>query len=211
MSPLSAGQRTGDHRDQLRPIRRSGPDSGHPRRGGLTAGRHAMPLCDDIRGLADQVLSRVNEAREFYVHSRQAWRLVQQLARKGRPVGIVTNKRARRRPRSVSWTRNSRLLAPRGIRSCLGIDGENDSMARPCYKLTMTESRLSRSASRRSLSIRLIDPRPAWSPAGSRQDRAPSATGVRTGLEPAWNGRAPQEVAERSQFARGVNHWHIVT
>jgi len=48
-----------------------------------------MPLSDDIRGLADQVLDRVDEAREFYVHSRQAWRLVQQLARKGRPVGIV--------------------------------------------------------------------------------------------------------------------------
>jgi hypothetical protein len=44
-----------------------------------------MPLSDDIRGLADQVLDRVDEAREFYVHSRQAWRLVQQLARKGRP------------------------------------------------------------------------------------------------------------------------------
>jgi hypothetical protein len=48
-----------------------------------------MSLPDDIRGLADQVLDRVGEAREFYVHSRQAWRLVQQLVRKGRPVGIV--------------------------------------------------------------------------------------------------------------------------
>ena len=48
-----------------------------------------MPLSDDIRSLADQLLGRIDEAREFYVHSRQAWRLVQQLARKGRPVGIV--------------------------------------------------------------------------------------------------------------------------
>jgi hypothetical protein len=48
-----------------------------------------MPLSDDVRGLADQVLDQLAEAREFYVHSRQAWRLVQQLARKGRPVGIV--------------------------------------------------------------------------------------------------------------------------
>jgi hypothetical protein len=48
-----------------------------------------MPLSDDIRGLAKQIVDRVDEAREFYVHSRQAWRLVQQLARKGRPVGIV--------------------------------------------------------------------------------------------------------------------------
>ena len=48
-----------------------------------------MPLSDDIRSLADQLLGRMDEAREFYVHSRQAWRLVQQLARKGRPVGIV--------------------------------------------------------------------------------------------------------------------------
>ena len=48
-----------------------------------------MPLSNDIRSLADQVLNRLDEAREFYVHSRQSWRLVQQLARKGRPVGIV--------------------------------------------------------------------------------------------------------------------------
>ena len=48
-----------------------------------------MPLSSDIRSLADQVVNRLHEAREFYVHSRQAWRLVQQLARKGRPVGIV--------------------------------------------------------------------------------------------------------------------------
>jgi hypothetical protein len=48
-----------------------------------------MPLADDIRGLADRILARLEEAREFYVHSRQAWRLLQQLARKGRPVGIV--------------------------------------------------------------------------------------------------------------------------
>jgi hypothetical protein len=37
-----------------------------------------MPLPDDIRGLADQVLNRVDEAREFSLYSRQAWRLVQQ-------------------------------------------------------------------------------------------------------------------------------------
>ena len=48
-----------------------------------------MPLSDDIRSLTDQVLDRVQVAREFYVHSRQAWRLVENLAGKGRPVGIV--------------------------------------------------------------------------------------------------------------------------
>ncbi|MFI5454568.1 MAG: hypothetical protein ACHRXM_03870 [Isosphaerales bacterium] len=48
-----------------------------------------MPLSDDIRGLADQVLGRVDAVREFYLHSRQAGRLVQQLARKGRRVAIV--------------------------------------------------------------------------------------------------------------------------
>jgi hypothetical protein len=48
-----------------------------------------MPLADEIRGLADRILARLDEAREFYVHSRQAWRLVQKLARKGRPIGII--------------------------------------------------------------------------------------------------------------------------
>jgi hypothetical protein len=48
-----------------------------------------MPLSDDNRGLAGQVLDRLDEVREYYVHTRQAWRLVQKLAGKGRPVGIV--------------------------------------------------------------------------------------------------------------------------
>ena len=62
----------------------------HSRRGRLDGRNRAMPLSDDIRGSGrSQVLGRVDEAREFYVHSRQAWRLVQQHARKGRPVGIV--------------------------------------------------------------------------------------------------------------------------
>jgi hypothetical protein len=53
------------------------------------AGRRAMSLHDEVRTLADRVLARLDRDREFYVHSRQAWRLVQQLSRKGRPVGIV--------------------------------------------------------------------------------------------------------------------------
>jgi hypothetical protein len=57
-----------------------------------------MPLSDDIRGLADHILERVDEAREFYIHSRQAWRLVQGLARKGRPVGIVDRATKRQLP-----------------------------------------------------------------------------------------------------------------
>lgn len=48
-----------------------------------------MPLADEIRGLADRIVARLDDAREFYVHTRQAWRLVQQLAYKGRPIGII--------------------------------------------------------------------------------------------------------------------------
>jgi hypothetical protein len=48
-----------------------------------------MPLADDIRSLADRTAARLDEAREFYVHTRQAWRLVRKLARKGRPIGII--------------------------------------------------------------------------------------------------------------------------
>jgi hypothetical protein len=57
-----------------------------------------MPLPDEIRVLADRVVDRLDEAREFCVHCRQAWRLVQQLARKGRPVGIVDLATKRRLP-----------------------------------------------------------------------------------------------------------------
>ena len=55
-----------------------------------------MSLHDEIRSPSAQVIDRLDASREFYVHTRQAWRLVQQLARKGRPVGIVdlTTKRA---------------------------------------------------------------------------------------------------------------------
>src|SRR4051794_30808590 len=48
-----------------------------------------MPLVDEIRHLSAQVLERLDAAREYYVHTRQAWRLVLQLAHKGHPVGIV--------------------------------------------------------------------------------------------------------------------------
>ncbi len=48
-----------------------------------------MSLRDDLRALADQTQDRLSEAWAFYIHCRQAWRLLQQLARKGQPVGIV--------------------------------------------------------------------------------------------------------------------------
>jgi hypothetical protein len=55
-----------------------------------------MPLHDEVRSMSAQVVDRLDASREFYVHTRQAWRLVQQLARKGRPVGIIdlTTRRA---------------------------------------------------------------------------------------------------------------------
>src|SRR5262249_27099814 len=64
--------------------------------GRLTASHYAMPLSDDIHSLADQVLNQVDEVREFYVHTCQARRFVQQVARKGRPVGIVNPTEARK-------------------------------------------------------------------------------------------------------------------
>jgi len=48
-----------------------------------------MPLPDDVRALADRTLGRLDEARDFYLHTRQAWRVAQQIAHEGRPVGIV--------------------------------------------------------------------------------------------------------------------------
>ncbi len=55
------------------------------------AGRSAMPLPEDIRELADRVVGRLNESREFYLHTQQAWRVVQMVAHEGRSVGIVDN------------------------------------------------------------------------------------------------------------------------
>ena len=48
-----------------------------------------MPLAEDVRDLADRILTRLDEARAFYLHTRQAWRVVQQLAFEGHSVGIV--------------------------------------------------------------------------------------------------------------------------
>jgi hypothetical protein len=48
-----------------------------------------MPLPEDIRSLADEILRRLRESHDFYVHTRQAWRVVQQLALTGHPVGLV--------------------------------------------------------------------------------------------------------------------------
>ncbi len=48
-----------------------------------------MPLPDEIRDLADRTLGRLKEAHEFYLHTAQAWRVVQQIAHEGRSVGMV--------------------------------------------------------------------------------------------------------------------------
>ncbi len=48
-----------------------------------------MPLPDEVRDLAARILERLDESRDFYLHTRQAWRVVQQIAHEGRPVGIV--------------------------------------------------------------------------------------------------------------------------
>jgi hypothetical protein len=48
-----------------------------------------MSLSDEIRALADRNLGRLNEARNFYVHTLQAWRLAQEIASEGQPVGMV--------------------------------------------------------------------------------------------------------------------------
>jgi len=48
-----------------------------------------MPLPDDVRDLADGILGQLDEARGFYLNTRQAWRVVQQVADEGRGVGIL--------------------------------------------------------------------------------------------------------------------------
>src|SRR5438105_2473312 len=48
-----------------------------------------VPLPDDIRVLADRILGRLDESRDFYLHSKEAWRVVHEVAREGRSVGIV--------------------------------------------------------------------------------------------------------------------------
>ncbi len=48
-----------------------------------------MSLQVEIEALSSQITERLDASREFYVHTRQAWRLVEKVARKGRPVGIV--------------------------------------------------------------------------------------------------------------------------
>jgi hypothetical protein len=48
-----------------------------------------MALTDDVGDLAARILARLDEARDFYLHTRQAWRVVQQIAHEGRSVGIV--------------------------------------------------------------------------------------------------------------------------
>jgi hypothetical protein len=48
-----------------------------------------MALPVDVRDLAGRILARLDEARDFYLHTRQAWRVVQQIAHENRSVGIV--------------------------------------------------------------------------------------------------------------------------
>jgi hypothetical protein len=48
-----------------------------------------MPLPIGVRALADRILVRLDESRDFYLHTQQAWRVVQQIAHEGRAVGII--------------------------------------------------------------------------------------------------------------------------
>ena len=48
-----------------------------------------MPLPDQVRDLADEILGQLDKARGFYLNTRQAWRVVQQVAEEGRGVGIL--------------------------------------------------------------------------------------------------------------------------
>jgi hypothetical protein len=47
-----------------------------------------MPLPDAIRELAEGILGRLDDSRDYYLHTREAWRVVQRVAEEGRPVGI---------------------------------------------------------------------------------------------------------------------------
>ena len=48
-----------------------------------------MPLSDSIRDLAAQILERLDESRDFYLHTQQAWRFVQTTAHEGQSVGVL--------------------------------------------------------------------------------------------------------------------------
>lgn len=48
-----------------------------------------MALSDQVLALSEQILDRLGQSHDFYKHTRQAWRLVQQLAHTGHSVGIV--------------------------------------------------------------------------------------------------------------------------
>jgi hypothetical protein len=48
-----------------------------------------MPLPDEIRDLADRILVPLSEIYDFYLHTGQAWRVVQQIAHEGRSVGMI--------------------------------------------------------------------------------------------------------------------------
>ena len=51
--------------------------------------RRYMALPVDVRDLAARILAHLDEACNFYLHTRQAWRVVQQIAHENRSVGIV--------------------------------------------------------------------------------------------------------------------------
>jgi len=63
-----------------------------------------MPLPDEIRDLAEGILGRLDEARDYYLHTREAWRVVQQVAEEGRS-GVMR-----------SWPRTSSVFIPIPLR-----------------------------------------------------------------------------------------------
>jgi hypothetical protein len=48
-----------------------------------------MSLSEDLLSLTVQTREHLGEIRDFYIHTTQAWRVVQQIAHEGRSVGII--------------------------------------------------------------------------------------------------------------------------
>jgi len=70
-----------------------------------------MPLPDEIRDLAEGILGRLDETRDFFWHTRQAWRVVHQVAEEGRSVGIRNSATGQDVPASDLETMAQRYVA----------------------------------------------------------------------------------------------------
>ena len=70
-----------------------------------------MGLAEDIRGVADVALATLNDAHDYYTHTKRAWELIERVVREGRKFTFVNPQTRTRADERAILARSRRYIA----------------------------------------------------------------------------------------------------